>query len=149
MSNTSVSQDTSTQAVATRWFTALTSGDFDTALACLADDVEWINYKVVPGFNDDMTWIGTYHGKDQVLATLRTFLGVCDVQSEELVRMAVTGEDAAGVIRERSVVRATGLPFEIEFIQWLTVRGGRIVRWKSYTDPSPIVAAIRGVKTGG
>jgi ketosteroid isomerase-like protein len=42
------------------------------------------------------------------------------------------------------VVKKTGQAFDIEFIQWLTVRGGRIVRWKSFTDPSQILRAIDG-----
>ncbi|WP_329581089.1 ankyrin repeat domain-containing protein [Kitasatospora sp. NBC_01250] len=137
-------QTAATRAVAERWFTALTSGDFATALDCLADDVEWINYAPVPGYNDDMAWIGTEHDKQGVLNSLGLFTGICEVGKEELVRIAVDGENAAGVIHEESVVKATGLPFEIEFIQWLTVREGRIVRWKSYTDPSEIIRALRG-----
>jgi ketosteroid isomerase-like protein len=40
------------------------------------------------------------------------------------------------------VVKATGKAFEIEFVQWLKVRNGKIVRWKSYTDPSEIIRAM-------
>ncbi|MCX4748313.1 ankyrin repeat domain-containing protein [Kitasatospora sp. NBC_01287] len=137
-------QSAATRAVAERWFTALTGGDFATALDCLADDVEWINYAPVPGYNDDMAWIGTVHDKQGVLDSLGVFTGVCEVGKEELVKIAVDGENAVGVIHEESVVKATGLPFEIEFIQWLTVREGKVVRWKSYTDPSEIIRAIRG-----
>jgi ankyrin repeat protein/ketosteroid isomerase-like protein len=138
-------QDTgTTRAVAERWFAALTSGDFPTALDCLADDVEWINYAAVPGYNDDMAWIGTTRTKQGVIDSLGVFTGAVEVGTEELVRLSVDGQNAAGVIHEESVVRANGLPFEIEFVQWLTVRGGKIVRWKSYTDPSQIVRALRG-----
>ncbi|MCC7372674.1 MAG: ankyrin repeat domain-containing protein [Chloroflexi bacterium] len=133
-----------TRAVAERWFAALTGGDIPTALACLDADVEWINYKPVPGYNDAMPWIGTQRGPDAVLASLKVFVGVCQARDERLVTLAVDGESAAGVIAERGIVCATGLPYEIEFIQWLTVRGGKIVRWKSYTDPSSIVRAIHG-----
>ncbi|MGC0313077.1 ankyrin repeat domain-containing protein [Kitasatospora acidiphila] len=137
-------QTAQTRAVAERWFTALTSGDFPTALDCLAEDVEWINYAPVPGYNDDMAWIGTVRGRQGVLDSLGVFTGVAQVDKEELVRISVDGEFAAGVIQEQSTIKATGLPFEIEFVQWLTVRDGKIVRWKSYTDPSQIIRAIRG-----
>jgi ankyrin repeat protein/ketosteroid isomerase-like protein len=133
-----------TRAVAERWFTALVSGDFPTALDCLADDVEWINYAPVPGYNDDMAWIGTMHGRQAVADSLGVFTGLVEVNKEELVRLSVDGENAAGVMHEESVVKATGLSFEIEFIQWLTIRDGKIIRWKSYTDPSEIVRALRG-----
>ena len=133
-----------TYAVAKGWFDALTHGQFDTALGLLDPEVEWINYTVVPGMNDVMPWIGTYHGPQQVLETLQIFTGLVSVQREELVRLVVQGDEAAGVIHEQSVVKANGQPFEIEFIQWLTIRNGKIVRWKSYTDPSPIIVALRG-----
>lgn len=138
------SNEESTREVARQWFDALTRGDAETLFSLLADDVEWINYTIVPGMNDIMPWIGTYHGVEQVAKTFEIFIGLCDVQLEELVKLSVDGEEAAGVIHERSVVKATGLEFEIEFVQWLTVRNGKIVRWKSYTDPSPIIVALRG-----
>ncbi|MGI5357409.1 nuclear transport factor 2 family protein [Streptomyces sp. CA-252508] len=137
-----------TRAVARRWFDALASGDFETCLGLLADDVEWINYTPVPGYNDDMKWIGAIRGRDAVLASLQVFTGECEVKFEKLVDLVVDGEKAAGVIHELSAVRNNGVEFEIEFVQWLTVRDGRIVRWKSYTDPSPIVRALRGDASG-
>ncbi|MDG4861814.1 nuclear transport factor 2 family protein [Streptomyces sp. T-3] len=137
-----------TRTVAERWFTALTTGDFETALATLADDVEWINYAPVPGYNDDMKWIGTVRGREAVLGTLQTFTGAVDVKFEKLINLVVDGDQAAGVIHEQSVVKETGQEFEIEFIQWLTVRDGQIVRWKSYTDPSQIIRALRGDNKG-
>ena len=142
MSDNSITE--ATCAVARRWFDALCNGRFEEALAQPADDVEWINYKRLAGYNDAMPWIGTSHGPAAVVASLRVFTGLCEVEREELVRLAVDGEEAAGVIHEQTRVKATGLKFEIEFIQWLTVRGGKIVRWKSYTDPSPILKALKG-----
>jgi len=133
-----------TRAVARHWFDALCEGRFEDALALLADDVEWINYQPLAGYNDAMPWIGASHGPAAVVASLRLFTGLCEVEREELIRLAVDGEQAAGVVHEQSRVKATGLRFEIEFVQWLTVRNGKIVRWKSYTDPSPILKALKG-----
>lgn len=132
----------STLAVAERWFFAIASGDAETAAACLADDVEWINYQRVKGYNDKMPWIGTYNGRDAVMASFAVFLSLVEVKYEKLVRLLVSGEEAAGVVHEISTVKNTGNDFEIEFVQWLTVQNGEIVRWKSYTDPSSIIAAM-------
>ena len=133
-----------TRDVAKRWFAALTSGDFGTALGLLADDVEWINYRPVPGYNDDMKWIGTLHSSAEVADSVGVFAGQCEVVSEELLDLVVEGEKAAGIIHEISRVKETGIDFEIIFTHWLTVRDGRIVRWESHTDPSQIIRAIRG-----
>ena len=134
----------STRAVAESWVTALIEHDLDTALGLLAPDVEFINYTPIPGYNDDMKWIGTYHGREAVLASLKVFAGQCEVHDEKLLKLVVEGNEAMAVVHEISVAKATGCEFEVEFIQWLTVRDGQIVRWKSFTDPSSIVRAIRG-----
>ncbi|MEU7164138.1 nuclear transport factor 2 family protein [Streptomyces morookaense] len=134
----------STRETATGWFAALASGDADRAMEYLADDVEWINYTPVPGYNDRMAWIGTCHGRKEVMESFKVFLGQVDVLGEDIVELVVQDDQAMGVVRERSVVRRTGRPFEIEFVQWLTVRDGKIVRWKSFTDPSQILRALQG-----
>jgi hypothetical protein len=134
----------STRAVAEGWVAALIKHDLDTALSLLAPDVEFVNYTPIPGYNDDMKWIGTYHGREAVLASLEVFAGQCEVHDEKLVKLVVEGNEAMAVVHEVSVARATGVEFEVEFIQWLTVRDGQIVRWKSFTDPSSIVRALRG-----
>jgi hypothetical protein len=128
---------------AERWFGGLTSGDINTAISCLDDKVEWINYKIEAGYNDLMPWIGTYHGVEAVMNSFRIFTSLVQVNKEELIKLVVDGDEAAGVIHEVSLVKETGLEFEIEFIQWLTIRDGKIVRWKSYTDPSPIIRALK------
>lgn len=133
-----------TRETATGWFSALTSGDADRARGYLADDIEWVNYTPVPGYNDRMPWIGTYRGPAAVLDSLKVFLDMVDVGTEELVELIVEGDQAIGILYEKSVVKKTGQAFEIEFIQRLTVRDGKIVRWKSYTDPSQILRAIDG-----
>ena len=136
--------ETKTYEIAKQWFSAMAQGNVEAALNCLADDVEWVNYTIVPGFNDIMPWIGTYHGVEQVLETFKIFTDLVDVKLEEVTKLVVQGENAAGFVHERSLVKATGLEFEIEFVQWLTIRNGKIVRWKSYTDPSSIIVALRG-----
>jgi ketosteroid isomerase-like protein len=135
--------ENSTREIAERWFGALTSGDIETALSCLDQNVDWINYHVEPEYNDLMPWIGTYKGVDEVVETFKIFGSLVQVKKEELVKLAVDGEEAAGVIHEISFVKDTGREFEIEFIQWLTIRNGKIVRWKSYTDPSQILRALK------
>jgi uncharacterized protein len=132
-----------TRAIANKWFGALSAGDIETAISCLDRNVEWINYRVEPEYNDLMPWIGTYKGVDAVVDTFKIFGSLVQVRKEELVRLVVDGEEAMGVIHEISLVSDTKLEFEIEFIQWLTIRDRKIVRWKSYTDPSPIIRALK------
>ncbi|WP_372404689.1 nuclear transport factor 2 family protein [Streptomyces luteireticuli] len=133
-----------TRETATGWFAALTGGDLDRAMTYLAEDVVWVNFTPVPGYNDRMPWIGTLHGRKEVMESFKVFLGQVDVQSEEVVELVVEDDQAMAVLREESVVRRTGRLFEIEFVQWLTVRDGKIVHWQSFTDPSRILRALAG-----
>ena len=133
-----------TREVALRWFHAQSTGDVQTMMACLDPDIEFINYSVVPGYNDAMPWIGTFKGFDATVASFKVFIDTCEPMHEELLMLVCEGDQAAGRVHEISRVRATNQTFEIEFVQWMTIRNGRIVRWKSYTDPSPILRAIRG-----
>lgn len=134
----------STRDVAQAWFDALLAGDVETAGSLLAEDVRFINHTPVPGFNTDMKWIGTHHGRRAALESFRVFVGICEVQEEELVKLIVEGDEAIGIIHEVSEVRSTGLKFETEFIQRLTIHNGQISQWRSYSDSAAIVRALRG-----
>ena len=133
---------TTTSEVAGAWFARLGAGDIEKALALCSGDVEFINYKPLEGYNTAMPWIGTFHGREATRASFERYVSVADVKLEELVSLTVEDDRAVGVVHEVAEVRATGKTFEIEFIQMLTVRAGKIVRWKSYTDPSPILKAL-------
>lgn len=136
-------EDQSTGAVARAWFDALLRGDIETAGSLLDPDVRFINHTPVPGFNTDMQWIGTHVGRQAALDSFGVFIGLVDVQHEELVGLVVDGQEAMGIIHEISTVRSNGARFEIEFVQRLTVRDGRIVQWRSYSDSAAIVRALR------
>ncbi|MCR6487380.1 nuclear transport factor 2 family protein [Amycolatopsis sp. OK19-0408] len=133
----------STRATAQAWFDRVCDGAVAEAADLLGDDVEWVNFVGVPGHHDCMPWIGTYHGPAAVLASFEAFTSVCDVRHKELRRLVVDGDQAVGVVHEKGVARGTGVAFEIEYVETLTVRDGRIVRWKSYTDPCSIIRALR------
>jgi uncharacterized protein len=131
-----------TREIALQWFKYVSEGDITKALELCSDDVEFINYKPVEGFNTAMPWIGTYTGRDAVLGSFEVYTSVATVKSEKLVGLLVDQDSAAGIVHEISLIKETGREFDIEFIQLLTIRDRRIVRWKSYTDPSPILEAI-------
>ncbi|MEI6705815.1 MAG: nuclear transport factor 2 family protein [Methylococcales bacterium] len=143
MSESKVVDEYMTYCVAHKWFDALSRGDAEVIASCLDENVEFINYTKIEGMNDVMPWIGTYHGIENVMKSLQTFLGVADVKLEELVALIVNGENAVGIVHEISTIKATQKDFEIEFIQCLKIQSGKIVRWKSYTDPSSIILAMR------
>src|SRR4051812_49187662 len=63
-----------TRAVVSRWFGALDAGDVDAAMACLADNVRWINSPGeegepggIPGLSAIIPWLGDFSKKADVI----------------------------------------------------------------------------------
>jgi ankyrin repeat protein/choline dehydrogenase-like flavoprotein len=130
--------------VARRYFDALGRGDIPGAMACLADDVEWINLPKIAGVSDIVPWLGTRHGVADVADSFRIRDAVVKVKRFEPVDLVVDGNLAVGTIHDQATVLSTELDFDIVFASWMTIEGGKITHWKSYADPSPIIAAFRG-----
>ena len=133
-----------TRKVAQDWFDALDRGDMNAAVACMADDIEWENLPKIPGVSDIIPWIGTAHGIPEVLQQFATRNGVVEVKRFKPLDLVVEGNVAVGTVHDVSTVLATGLDFEIWFASWMEIADGKIKKWKSYVDPSPIIAAFKG-----
>jgi ketosteroid isomerase-like protein len=140
-----------TEAVVLRWFEALGSGDVDGAMACLADDVHWVNSpgaegakQGVPGLSAIVPWFGDFRGKDEVTATFGPYGAAQETLHYERLNLMVRADEAMALVRETARIRATGEVYDIEFVQRYKVAGGRIVLLRAYLDTSRMVAAFRG-----
>lgn len=132
-----------TRRVARTWFDALDTGDFATAMSCLAENVLWVNLPKIPGVSDVIPWLGTCHGKAEVVRSFQIRGKVSDVKVFQPLKLLIEGDEAFVTIHDFSQVRATGRTFDIEFATWFKVKDDKIIQWKSYCDPSLIVAAFR------
>jgi len=143
-----MSKTTITQKIAAKWYNSLASGDIEAALSCLADDIEWINMRPINGVSDILPWIGSTQGKDNVIKAYGTYMAVAEVTNYKLLGLVVQGNQAVGRTYEAGRIKATDRQFEIDFATWLRVDTlkGKITQWKSFTDPSPIIAAFRGLE---
>ena len=138
-----MSNQATSEQIATQWFSALDRGDIDGAVALLAPDVEWVNLPKVPGLSDIIPWLGTCHGVEEVLASFRTRDAVVEVQVFEPGTLVVQRDQAFGTVHDVSRIKSTGALFDIEFATWMQIQNGKIIKWKSYCDPSPIIVAFR------
>ena len=135
---------TQTKQVARDWFNALDRGDMNAAVACMANDIEWENLPKIPGVSDIIPWFGTAHGIPEVLQQFSTRNGVIEVKRFKPLDLVAESNIAVGTVHDISTVLATGLDFEIRFASWMEIADGKIKNWKSYCDPSPIIAAFKG-----
>lgn len=140
-------QPPGTREVAELWFESLRRGEFDRALALVDEDVVWENISPTLNVTDLAPWLGTYHGLDDV----KESFGVWAAHSEMLTftpyELIVDGETAIGMVHEHARCLANRNEYDLYVATQLKVRNGRIIRWRVYWDPSPLVAAYRDIQT--
>ncbi len=140
-----------TRAVVSRWFGALDAGDVNAAMACLADNVRWINSPAeegrpggIPGLSAIIPWLGDFSTKADVIATFGPWSERQETVQYERLSMMFSGDQALVLVHEAARIRATGLVYDVEFVQRIQVAGDLIVMLRAYWDTSQAVAAFRG-----
>lgn len=140
-----------TRTVVSRWFDSLDSGDVDTAMACLDDNVHWINSPAeagkpggIPGLSAIIPWLGDFSNKADVIATFGPWGERQETVKYERLNMMFKDDQALVLVHEAARIKATGLIYDIEFVQRIQVAGDKIVLLKAYWDTSQAVAAFRG-----
>lgn len=133
-----------TRATAERWFSSLKAGRGQDALACLANDIVWVNNPPDKGLSDIVPWLGEFHGIDAVKQSFVIWGQLSEVKNFELRKLVVDGDEVFAVVHEVATIKATGLNYDIEFIQRFRVKDDRIVFWKSYWDTVKGIIPFRG-----
>ncbi len=144
-----------TEATVLRWFKGLASGDLDGAMACLADNVQWVNSPGaegsktgVPGLSAIVPWFGDFRSKAEVMATFGPYGAAQETLHYQRLNLMVKEDEALALVREKARIKATGEIYDIEFVQRYQVVEGKIVLLHTYLDTSLIVAAFRGDMVG-
>lgn len=134
-----------TREVAELWFDSLASGQFDTALALLDDDVHWENIRPVPGLTDLAPWLGTYSSKAAVIDSFGVWGAKSKMLSFTPSAVFCDGDEAVAYVHEHAQCLANGKEYDLHVATRLRIREGRIVSWRVYWDPTPLVAAYKGM----
>ena len=141
----------STRAVVSRWFDALDAGDVDAAMACLDDNIRWINSPAeegkpggIPGLRAIIPWLGDFSNKADVMATFAPWAERQEPVHYGRLNMMFKDDQALVLVHEAARIKATGLVYDIEFVQRLQVAGDVIVLLQAYWDTSQAIAAFRG-----
>jgi ketosteroid isomerase-like protein len=140
-----------TRAVVSRWFDALGAGDVDTAMACLDDNVRWINSPAevgkpggIPGLSAIIPWLGDYSSKAEVMATFGPWGERQETVRYERLNTMFKDDQALVLLHEIARIKATGLEYDVEIVQRIQVAGDVIVMLRAYWDTCQAVAAFRG-----
>ena len=123
-----------------RLFQAFGRGDAGTILAALTDDVDWQG--PVSGQADTLPWAGRRRGRDQVADYFRQFGATSEWHPMEDVVYTASGDRVVVEGRNRNTARATGQPYEHQWVMVFTITDGRIARFRHYYDPADITVAL-------
>ena len=133
-----MSEQENVQAVQQQYATFL-RGDIQAVLNGLTDDVEWQE----PGPPDVLPWAGTRRGREQVAQFFTLLSEILEFEQFEPQEFIAQGDKVVVLVRQRVRVKTTGRTFEQDTAQVLTLREGKIAKFR-IEDTAAIVAAVRG-----
>lgn len=135
-----------TRRVAESWFRNLQQGTFDEALKLVDHDISWDNIAPTPGVSDLAPWLGSYRGLPAVLKSFDVWGAHSKMLSAEVLGdLMVDGEWALAVVHEHAQCLANRNEYDLYVATRLRVRDGRIVEWRVFWDPSPLIRAYRNL----
>jgi len=118
-------------------YTAFGSGDLQTLLGLMDDNVTWTTHSpraAVP-------WAGRYHGVEGVKDFFSRVLTTSEIVEFAVDWMAGDGEHVAVRGHERVRAREGGKGYETAWAHLWTVRGGRVVSLEEFHDGLSVASA--------
>lgn len=138
--------DCGTKEVAEDWFQSLRRKEFERALNLVDENVEWENISSTKGVTDIAPWLGTFHGLDAVKESFDVWAKYSEMLTFTPYELMIDGDTALGMVHEHARCLANGHEYNLYVATQLTIRKGKIVKWRVYWDPSPLVAAYKGIE---
>ena len=118
-------------------YEAFLRGDIEGLLKLYADDVQWEAYGP-PSIPTTGSWPGK-EGLARFFATVNETLEVHSFEPQEYIAQ----DDQVAVLGHYDwTARATGRPFSANWVHVVTLRDGKIIRFREYTDTAAAVAAF-------
>jgi ketosteroid isomerase-like protein len=128
--------EASNVAALTELYRAIARGDFASALARMADDVE-----LELRGPADVPINGHWRGLADVAAAMRGNFAALAEQQAEVHSVVAQGDVVVILARERGKVRASGAPYCMRWVQDFTFRGDKLVRIRGVSAHLPDAGA--------
>jgi ketosteroid isomerase-like protein len=120
-------------------YAAFGRGDIQGLLGMLSDDVEW----QIPG--EGLPLSGTYRGRNGVGQFFQKLAQDSEILAFEPREFVAQGEQVAVIGWQRAKIKATNRTIELNWVMVFTVRGGRIAKFREYTDTQALAAAYASI----
>ena len=117
-------------------YAAYRAGDMPTVMAALAEDIRWTSGEA-PG----APWCGERHGHAGVQEYFATLRAECEILDYRIGRFIVDGDWAAVTATVRARFRRSGEEQEIDKVDVLRLRDGKVAEFREFYDTAAIAAA--------
>jgi uncharacterized protein len=109
-------------------YAAFGRGDIQGLIALLSDDIEWH----MPG--EGLPLSGTYRGHQGVAEFFQKLSQDSDILAFEPRQFVAQGDQVLVIGWERAKPKSTNRVAEVDWVMAFTVRGGKIAKFREYSD---------------
>jgi ketosteroid isomerase-like protein len=120
-------------------YAAFGRGDVDGILGLLADNVEWQSFGPA-----ELPMTGLRRGKPEVGRFFKQVGETWNFERFEPREFIVQGDLVVALGYYSGTAKGPGRKFAAEFAHAFTVQGGKITRFREYTDTANLAAALSG-----
>jgi uncharacterized protein len=117
-------------------YRAVARQDFQGALDFLADDIE-LEILGPPA----LPFSGSWRGRAEVATALAKNFAHLEDQRPEVQHLVAQGDTVIVFARERGRLVATGLPYDIHWVQLFQFRDGKLARFREICDHTSLLTA--------
>jgi ketosteroid isomerase-like protein len=119
-------------------YRAIERGDFAAFGNLLDEDVD---FEIVGPL--EIPIVGHHRGRQQVAAAVRKNFSLLEDQRPRAHAVVAQGDTVVIHGQESGRIRDTGRAYDIHWVQILTFRDGKVVKFREVFDSAPILAAMR------
>ena len=119
-------------------YDAFGSGDMETILGSMSDDVTWLH----PGNPEQIPFAGIFRGKEGVKQFFATVFEQIDVLEQNIFSIEAGGDKVFVVGYEHMRVKNTGKEYRSNWIHMYTLDNGRVTMFEEFIDTAALVSAF-------
>jgi len=120
-------------------YAAFGRGDIPALLGLMADGIHW---RPVIGTASHVPFSGERTGKPGVAEFFKRVAETEDFQQFEPREFVAQGDTVVAIGHYRATAKATGRTFDSDFVMVFTLRDGKVVAFREFTDSAAVNAAF-------
>ena len=123
-----------------RIYLAFAQGQIEEMLQMFSDDLDFQH----PMPQSIWPWAGSRHGRQGLAEFFAGLSETLEYERLEPHQFIAQDDSVAVVLSERTLVRATGVFFEISEVHLFKLKNDKVVQLTIFEDTAPIIAALQG-----